>query len=571
MFSTLPIKRWAADYRREWLSGDLASGLTVAAATVPAALAYAQLAGLPAVYGLYASVVPALLYAVFGTSRQLQIGPGSTLSILVAASLAGALSPSDAQDAVVAAALLALIAGALLLAAGLLRLGFVADFLSGPVLTGFTAGAALIIIASQLPKLLGIDVDADSFFDTVWEAGSSLGVANAPTLALGGGTILLLLGMQRWLPMLPSSLIAVALGIAAVSVFDLQAEGIAVVGDVPVGLPGLEVPGLDGIKDLFGGAAAVALLVYIETIAVSREFAARHSYEIDPNQELVATGAANLGAGLFQGFPVDGSFSQSALADSAGARTQLAGAVTAIAVAIVLVALTGLLSNLPSAVLAAIIIVAVLSLIKVGEFRRLWRLQRRPDGGAPWLAARVDLVSAAVTFAGTLALGILEGILIGVGFTLLALLQRATRPNVAALGRVPGEDAYRDVDRAPEAETVPGLVIVRWDEELFFANASHFRDQVLSLVEAAEEPRAVLIDASAITSIDVTAADMLRTLIGDLEERGVAVLAARTRGPLRDMVVSAELDELIPPERQLSSVRDGVEYYRSHPPWAGMS
>ena len=432
------------------------------------------------------------------------------------------------------------------------------------MLTGFTAGAALIIIASQLPKLLGVDIDADSFFETVWDVTSSLGETNAPTLALGGGTILLLLGMQRWLPMLPASLIAVALGIAAVSAFDLQSEGVAVVGEVPAGLPGLDVPALDGIKDLFGGAAAVALLVYIETIAVSREFAARHSYEIDPNQELVATGAANLGAGLFQGFPVDASFSGSALADSAGARTQLAGAVTAIAVAIVLVALTGLLSNLPSAVLAAIIIVAVLSLIKVGELRRLWRLQRRPDGGATWLAARVDLVSAGVTLAGTLALGILEGILIGVGFTLLALLQRATRPNVAELGRVRGEDVYRDVDRAPEAETVPGLVIVRWDGELFFANASHFRDQLLSLVEAAEEPRALLVDVSAVTSIDVTAADMLRTLIGDLAERGVAVLAARTRGPLRDMVVSAALDELIPPERRLSSVRDGVEYYRSH-------
>ena len=566
MFLKLPIRRWAADYRREWFSGDLVAGLTVAAATIPAALAYAQLAGLPAVYGLYASVTPALLYAVFGTSRQLQIGPGSTLSILVAASLAGALSSPDAEDRVVAAALLALIAGTLLLAAGLLRLGFVAEFLSGPVLTGFTAGAALIIIASQLPKLLGIDVDADSFVETVWEVASSLGETNGPTLALGTGTILLLLGMRRWLPMLPASLIAVTLGIAAVWVFDLEPEGVAVVGDVPAGLPGLEFPGLDGIKDLFGVAAAVALLVYIETIAVSREFANRHSYEIDPNQELVATGTANLGAGLFQGFPVDGSFSQSALADSAGARTQLAGAVTAVTVAIVLVALTGLLSNLPSAVLGAIIVVAVLSLIKLDELRRLWRLQRRPEGGAPWLAARVDLGSAAVTFAGTLALGILEGILIGVGLTLLALLQRATRPNVAALGRVPGDDVYRDLNRAPEAETVPGLVIVRWDGELFFANASHFRDQVLSLVEAAEEPRAVLVDASAVTSIDVTAADMLRTLIGDLEDRGMAVLTARIRGPLRDMVVSAELDELIPPERQLNSVRDGVEYYSSHLP-----
>ncbi len=560
----VPIRDWLAGYRRELLSGDIVAGLTVAASTIPAALAYAELAGLPAVYGLYASLVPALLYAVLGTSRQLQIGPGSTLSILVAASLGGALVAADPDQAVVAAALLALIAGGLLLAAGLLRLGFVADFLSGPVLTGFTAGAALIIIASQLPKLFGLEIDADTFFETLWEVAGSLGEASGATLALGAGAIVLVWAMQRWTPALPASLIAVVLGIIAVSAFDLEAEGVAVVGEVPAGLPGLEVPDLGQIGDLFGAGAAVALLVYVETIAVSREFAARHSYRIDPNQELVASGASNLGAGLFQGFPVNGSFSQSALNDSAGARSQLAGIVTALAVAIVLLVLTGLLSNLPSAVLAAIIIVAVLRLIKVGELRRLWRLQRRTAEGGIWLPARLDLLSAGVTFAGTLVLGILEGILIGVGFTLLALLQRATRPNVAVLGRVPGERAYRDVSRASEAETVPGLVIVRWDGELFFANSAHFREQVVGLVEAAEQPRAVLLDASAVTSIDVTAADMLTKLFGDLEGRGLVVITARTRGPLRDMVASAELDESIPPEHQFRSVREGVEYYRIH-------
>ncbi|MGB3097856.1 MAG: sulfate permease [Solirubrobacterales bacterium] len=559
----LPIRTWIAGYRRDWLTRDLVAGLTVAAATIPAALAYAELAGLPAVYGLYASVVPALLYAIFGTSRQLQIGPGSTLSILVAASLTGVLVAADPDEAVASAALLALIAGGLLLAAGLLRLGFIADFLSGPVLTGFTAAAALVIIANQLPKLFGIEIDAESFFETLWEVVKALGETSAPTLALGAGAIFLLLVMQRWLPRLPASLIVVVLGIAAVSVLDLEAEGVAVVGEVPAGLPGLEIPDLGGISELFGAAVAVALLVYIETIAVSREFAAQHGYRVDANQELVASGAANLGAGVFQGLPVDGSFSQSALNDTAGARTQLAGVVTALAVAVVLLALTGLLSNLPSAVLAAIIIVAVLGLIKVPEMRRLWLLQRRDEDRDAWLPARLDLVSAAVTFGGTLLLGILEGILIGVGFTLLALLQRATRPNVAVLGRVPDERVYRDVARAPDAETVPGLVIVRWDGELFFANASHFREQLTGLVEAAEAPLAVLLDASAITSIDVTAADMLRRVIADLGERGLTIMVARTHGPVREMAASAGLD-LIPAEHQFRSVRDGVEYYRVH-------
>jgi SulP family sulfate permease len=560
----LPIRKWLAGYRREWLSGDLVAGLTVAAATIPAALAYAELAGLPAVYGLYASIVPALLYVVLGTSRQLQIGPGSTLSILVAASLGGAMVAADSEEAIVAAAVLALIAGGLLLAAGLLRLGFVADFLSGPVLSGFTTGAALIIISSQLGKLFGIEVDADGFFETIWEVASSLGETNGSTLALGVGAIVMLLAMQRWLPSLPSSLIVVVLGIAAVSIFDLKAEGVSVVGDIPAGLPGLDVPDLGKIDDLFGAGVAVALLVYVETIAVSREFGARHSYRIDANQELIASGAANLGAGLFQGFPVDGSFSQSALNDSAGARSQIAALVTAIAVALVLLALTGLLTNLPSTVLAAIIIVAVLSLIKVAELRRLWWLQRPSEEGSRWLAARLDLASAVITFAGTLLIGILEGILIGVGFTLLALLQRASRPNVAELGQVSGEGVYRDIARAPDAETVPGLVILRWDGELFFANASNFREQVMSLIEDSEEPRGVLLDASAVTSIDVSAADMLAKLFGNLDDRGLSVLVARTKGPLREMVASSELEEMIPPDRQFRSVRGAVEYYRDH-------
>jgi SulP family sulfate permease len=560
----LPIRKWLAGYRREWLSGDLVAGLTVAAATIPAALAYAELAGLPAVYGLYASIVPALLYVVLGTSRQLQIGPGSTLSILVAASLGGAMVAADSEEAIVAAAVLALIAGGLLLAAGLLRLGFVADFLSGPVLSGFTTGAALIIISSQLGKLFGIEVDADGFFETIWEVASSLGETNGSTLALGVGAIVMLLAMQRWLPSLPSSLIVVVLGIAAVSIFDLKAEGVSVVGDIPAGLPGLDVPDLGKIGDLFGAGVAVALLVYVETIAVSREFGARHSYRIDANQELIASGAANLGAGLFQGFPVDGSFSQSALNDSAGARSQIAALVTAIAVALVLLALTGLLTNLPSTVLAAIIIVAVLSLIKVAELRRLWWLQRPSEEGSRWLAARLDLASAVITFAGTLLIGILEGILIGVGFTLLALLQRASRPNVAELGQVSGEGVYRDIARAPDAETVPGLVILRWDGELFFANASNFREQVMSLIEDSEEPRGVLLDASAVTSIDVSAADMLAKLFGTLDDRGLSVLVARTKGPLREMVASSELEEMIPPDRQFRSVRGAVEYYRDH-------
>jgi SulP family sulfate permease len=560
----LPIREWLGNYHREWLSSDLIAGLTVSAATIPAALAYAQLAGLPAVYGLYASLIPPLLYAVLGTSRQLQVGPGSTLSILVAASLSGLLVGAEAGAAVGFAALLALISGGLLLAAGFLRLGFIADFLSAPVLTGFTAGAALIMIASQLPKIFGIEIDSDTFFGTLWELGGSLGETNGATLALGAGAIVVLGGLKRWLPGLPASLIVVVAGILIVSLLDLaETEGVAVVGSVPSGLPAPKLPELADVPELFGAAAAVALLVYVETIAVSREYANRHGYKIDPNQELIATGAANAGAGLFQGFPVDGSFSQTALNDSAGARSQLAQIVTAAAVAIVLVALTDLLADLPSAVLGAIIIVAVLSLINVTEIRRLHRLQRNHDERAVWLPARFDLAAAAITFSGTLLLGILQGILIGVGATLLALLYRTTRPHVALLGRRPTGATYVDVAREPDAETDPGLLIMRWGAELFFANASHFQEQVRELLDASEAPpRAVLLDASAITSIDITGADALAELITELEDDGLTVMVARARGPLRDGLAAIDMDRLVPAELRFRTVRAGVDYYR---------
>ncbi len=556
---------WVRTYQRDWLRGDVVAGLTVGAATIPAALAYAQLAGLPAVHGLYASVVPALLYAAFGTSRHLQIGPGSTLSILVAASLSGLLVGTEPGEAIALAALLALISGAMLVAAGLLRLGFIADFLSSPVLTGFTAGAALLIISSQLPKLFGVSIEADGFFETIWETAGALDGANGPTVAISAATIAALLAMKRLLPTLPASLIVVVLGITVVTLADLTAEGVAVVGQIEAGLPGPEIPDLGRTGDLFGAALAVALLVYVETIAVSREFSAKHGYRIDANRELVASGAANLGAGVFQGFSVDGSFSQSALNDASGARTQMAGVVTALLVAVVLIGLTGLLADLPNAVLGAIIIVAVLGLINVREMRRLYRVQRPPGPGWDGLPARADFGAAIITFAGTLVLGILEGVLIGVGMALLALLYRATRPNVAVLGESPERGTYRDISRIPGSKTHDGLLIVRWSAELFFANAGHFRDQIQTLIAEAEQEegavRAVLLDASAITNIDVTGADTLAGLATDLEAEDRVLLIARARGPVRDMLAAAGLDKAIPERHRFEAVRDGAAYF----------
>ena len=562
MRSRMP--EWVRTYRRDWLRGDVVAGLTVGAATIPAALAYAQLAGLPAVHGLYASVVPALLYAALGSSRHLQIGPGSTLSILVAASLSGLLVGTEPGEAVALAALLALISGAMLVAAGLLRLGFIADFLSSPVLTGFTAGAALLIISSQLPKLFGVSIEADGFFETIWDTAGALDDANGPTVAISAATIAALLVMKRWLPTLPASLIVVVIGITVVALADLTAEGVAVVGEIEAGLPGPVIPDLGRTGDLFGAALAVSLLIYVETIAVSREFSAKHGYRIDANRELIASGSANLGAGVFQGFSVDGSFSQSALNDASGARTQMAGVVTALLVAVVLVGFTGLLADLANAVLGAIIIVAVLGLINIHEMRRLYRVQR-PGPGWDGLPARADFGAAIITFAGTLVLGILEGVLIGISMALLALLYRATRPNVAVLGESPEWGTYRDISRMPGSKTHDGLLIVRWSAELFFANAGHFRDQLQTLIADAVEQegavRAVLLDASAITNIDVTGADTLAGLAADLEAEDRVLLIARARGPVRDMLAAAGLDRAIPEGHRFESVRDGAAYF----------
>jgi sulfate permease, SulP family len=435
----VPIIAWIRTYGRADLGRDAAAGLTTAVMLVPQAMAYAMLAGLPPIVGLYAAVAPLLLYAIFGTSRQLAVGPVAMDSLLVAASV-GAIATTGTAEYVAYAALLAAMVGVVQLGMGVLRLGFVVEFLSLPVISGFTSAAAIIIGASQLPHLLGLPAPGSSqVHDILAGAVAGLGAVNPITLAIGLSSMALLVGLARVAPRLPRALVVVALGSLAVWLFDLHERGVAIVGHVPSGLPVPALPVWDAgvVRDLVPAAFIIALIAFMEAISVAKAFARRNRYDIDANQELIGLGAANLGAALFRGYPVAGGFSRTAVNAQAGARTQMAAIVTAAIVAMTLLLFTSLFHYLPKAVLAAIIMTAVIGLIDVAEARRLYRV------------SRPDLGLLLITFATTLTLGIQTGIFVGILASLAWFVYQANRPHVAVLGRLPGTTVYRNVERFP--------------------------------------------------------------------------------------------------------------------------
>ena len=552
-----PIARWLPSYDRRWLRPDIIAALTVWALIVPEAMAYASLAGVPPEAGLYAALAPLVLYAVFGTSRHVTVGPSSAIAILVAATVAP-LAGGDGDRYIALTAGLALLVGVVLIIGGLARLGFVSEFLAKPVLTGFVIGLALVIAIGQVPKLLGIEIAGGNFFEELWEIITSLDETHVATLAVGAGSLVLMLALNRFVPKAPSALITVGLAIAFVALLNLEAEGVEIAGDIPAGLPPLGFPDikLGDLADLLPGALAIALVAYAESIAGSRSFAARHGYEVDANQEMVALGASNVGTGLSQGFAVDVSLSRSAVNDAAGVKSQLSGIVNAGFVLITIVVLTPLFHDLPDAALAAVIIAAVAHLVDIRELRRLLRLDRADYG-------------LAVTAAGAVLLfDVLIGILVAVVTSLIVLIHRSYRPQSALLGRVPHADEsdedyrYRDVERHPGYETFPGLVIFRFDDELYFANSNYFREEVRRRLREADPPaRAILIDVGAVTHIDTTGTDMLGELIDELSNQDVELLLARAKGKARDILRRAGLEDKIGENRIFASVRAGVSDY----------
>ena len=550
---SLPIKDWLPRYERRWLRPDVIAAAAVWAVLVPEGMAYASLAGLPPEAGLFAALAPLILYAVLGTSRQLTVGPSSAVAAFSAAAVAP-LAAGDAERFIALSALLALITGAILLVAGLARLGFVAEFFARPVLTGFVAGLALVIGVGQAHKLLGVEGGGTTFFGKLEHLLRQLDSADVTTVIVGLAALALIFGLRAVAPRVPAALIAVVLGVVAVGLFGLEESGVHVVGDIPAGLPSPTIPsfGLSDVTTLMPEAVALALIAFAESVAGARALATAHGYEVDADQELVALGAGNLGAGVLQGFVVDASLSRSAVADSSGARSQVYGIVLFVFVVVTMLFLLPLFHDLPEAVLGAIVIAAVAHLVDVPALRRLWSIDR------------TDFLLAIACFAGVLFFGILIGLLVAVVVSLLAIVYRAYRPSSAVLGRAPGALGdeslrYRGVQDHPEYETFPGLVILRVDGELFFANARWFEDTVRALVSDTTPPvREVLVHAGAVPHIDTTAAAVVKGLIADLREQGVELAFARVTTGLYEHLERNGIVALVGQERFHDTVAAGV-------------
>jgi high affinity sulfate transporter 1 len=510
---------------------------------VPQAMAYAALAGVPPVQGLYAACAGLLLYASLGTSRQLNVGPSSGVAILSAATVAP-IAAGNAERYLSLTALLAFIVGVVLAVAGLARLGFIAEFLAKPVLAGYMVGLALVILVGQLSSLLGIPSGSGNFFQVAWNVLTNLDSVSGWTVAVGLGSLALILVLQTFVPRLPAALIVVVAGVIAARVLDLSSHGVAELGTITASMPEISVPSISwaDIQRLFAGALGLSLLAYAESIAAARTFAAKHRYEVDANRELIALGATNIGSGLLQGFAIDASMSRTSVADGAGQRSQLAGLVNLGLVVVTLALLTPFFADLPKATLAAIVIAAVLPLLKTAGLRRLYRIDK------------TDFAVALVCLVGVLVVGVLNGIVVAVIASLVALVYRSFRPEVAVLGRSHSQEtdediSFRDISRHHEVETFPGLVIFRFDQEVFFANATFFRNQIRDLVDSTDPPpRAVLVDATAITHIDATGLDMLTDLDEELSSESIALMFARVKGPVRDTLTRAGLTERFGPE-----------------------
>jgi SulP family sulfate permease len=543
----VPLLRWAPEYGRADLRPDLVAGVTVAALLVPQAMAYALLAGLPPAAGLYSATVPLVAYAVFGTSRQLAVGPVAIVSLLTASAL-GERFAGGTAGYVEGAALLALMVGLASAAFGILRLGFLTNLLSHSVLVGYTAAAAIIIGTSQLKVLLGISIPrSDRWHETVWDLVQGLEGTHLATFALGASTIVALVGLRRASRTIPGPLVVVAAATLVVAVTGLDARGVAVVGAIPNDVPALSLPGLDAglVGDLLPTALIITVVGFMESIAVAKVYARRNRYDVDPNQELIGLGAANVASGAFGGYPVTGGFSRTAVNATAGARTPLASIVTAALVLVTLVALTPLLEQLPQAVLAGVIVVAVAGLVDVAEMRRIATVKRS------------DLLTLVVAFVATLALGVEWGIAVAVVAALAVMFVRIARPHSAVLGRVPGTTLYRNVERFPEVETVPGVAILRVDVSLNFANAAFLKRRLEALTASTPGVRVIVIDGCGVNDIDATGEQTLAELVEEYDARGISIHLAALKGPVRDVLLRSGLWSLLA-DRIHPDVHDAV-------------
>jgi sulfate permease, SulP family len=528
----LPPLHWLPHYQISWLRHDVIAGVTLAAYAIPVSLAYATLAGLPPHFGIYCYLVAGVAYAVFGTSRQLAVGPTSAIAMLVGTTVGGMAGGDPARWAAIAA-LTALVVAALGVLAWLMRLSGLVSFISETILTGFKAGAALTIGMTQLPKLFGVAGGGDHFFERAWTLVTQLGDTNLLVLALGLAALFLIVSGDKYFPGRPIALVVVAAAISVTTIAHLATRGVSIVGPIPAGLPDLAWPSLrlrevDGVLPL---AAACFLLAYVEGVSAARTLAEKHGYKINPRQELLALGAANLAAAFSHGFPVAGGLSQSAVNDKAGARTPLALIVASLTIGGCLLFFTGLLHNLPNVVLAAIVLVAVRGLFDVSALRHLWRV------------SRFEFSIAMVALFGVLLLGILKGVLLAVVVSLVVLLATAARPHVAFLGRIPGARRYSDLARHPDNELIPGVLIFRVEASLLYFNVEHVRTVVLARIAATASLRLVICDLSNSPYVDVAGATMLAALHSELAARGIRLRIVEAHAKARDQLRAEGLEE----------------------------
>jgi high affinity sulfate transporter 1 len=551
---SVPGVRAIAGYKVSWLHRDVVAGVVLTTLLVPQGMAYAELAGLPAITGLYTTILCLVGYAVFGPSRILVLGPDSSLGPMIAATLLPILGSNGSPERAIAlASMLALLVGAIMVAAGVARLGFVADLLSKPTQIGYMNGLALTILIGQLPKLFGFSVNADGLINEAraFVDGVSSGKTVGAAVAVGGTSLLVILALGRWRPKLPGVLVAVVLAIAATSALSLADHGVSLVGSLPKGFPPLTVPSpVSDLPLLVAGALGIALVALTDTISTASAFAARTGQEVSGDGEMIGIGAANIAAGFFQGFPVSTSGSRTAVAEQAGAKTQFTGVVGAALIVLMLVFVPGLLKNLPNPTLAAVVIAASLSLADIPGTARLWH-QRR-----------AEFVLSVAAFLGVALLGVLEGIALAVALSILNVFRRAWWPYQTTLGRVPNLAGYHDVDMYPEAESLPGVVIFRFDAQLFFANSRTFREQIRRLAAAEPRPRWIVIAAEPITDVDTTAADMLADLDEELNAAGTSLVFAELKDPVRAKLERYELIGPLDPDHFFPTVEAAIDHFR---------
>ncbi|KAA0233649.1 MAG: putative sulfate transporter [Acidimicrobiales bacterium] len=540
-------------YDRSWLRGDVLAGVTVAAYLVPQCMAYAEIAGLPPVVGLWAILPPLVIYAALGSSPQLSVGPESTTAIMTASAVAP-LAAADGSDYAALCAATALLVGGICVLAFVARLGFLANLLSRPILVGYLAGVALIMIVGQLGKVSGIDISADGFLAEIGEFLSELDTANTATVLLSLGVLALLFAVQHFFPKLPGPLISVLAALVVVVVFDLEGHGVSVVGAIPAGLPRPAIPsvGFDDLQSLLPAAIGIALVGYSDNVLTARGFAGRSGTRVDANQELLALGCANVSSGLFQAFPISSSGSRTTIGDSVGSKSQLYSLVAFACVIAVLFFLSPVLERFPNAALGALVIWAATKLIDVPEFLRLFRFRR------------TEFLLAVATTVGVLLTDILVGVVIAIVLSVIDLIARIARPHDAVLGRVPGLAGYHDIEDWEGAETEPGLLIYRYDAPLFFANADDFRDSaLLELERSGDHPQWFLLQAEAVGRIDSTAGQVLDELITELDDRGIVFAVAELKHDLTGQLERAGLLERIGHDRVFATLDEAVAAFRN--------